>query len=460
MSDVFLSYASQDRNRIRPLVEALESAGLSVWWDREIQAGSTYDREIEAAIANAKSVVVVWSNYSIESEYVRSEVEDAASRDILVPVRIDDIQPPLAHRRRQSVNLVRWTGKKDQEFEKLLTGVRAKIDAPGASREVPPPVPTAAGRNWFVAVGLGLAVLIAIGYYYRENLIVAIAMNVPALYFGASVEQELAFTTSADGTRLAYATAGEGLPILHVLSRNTHLEKGQNAPMYDNDGLVALSARDNLFVMYDGRGVGLSDRNVEDHSLAARVSDIEAVVEAADLDQFAILAVSAGGPPAIVYAAQNPNRVTRLVLAGTFASLDLDDETRRVFERMIDLDEIGWHRPEVSNMAAEQLIGPDGDEVDKMIMGEFMRRSMDGPDVARFDRVLIAIDVSDDAQKIRAPTLVLHSPTDPVVPFDLGRRLASLVPGARFEIVEGGHMASSASTAATRQRALEFLNGH
>ena len=281
-----------------------------------------------------------------------------------------------------------------------------------------------------------------------------------ALYFGASVEQELAFTSSEDGTRIAYATTGQGPPILHVLSRNTHLEKGQNAPMYDNDGLVALSARNNLFIMYDGRGVGLSDRDVEDHSLTARVNDIAAVVDAADLDRFAILAVSAGGPPAILYTAQNPERVTRLVLAGTFASYGLDDATRRTLERMIDLYEVGWHRPEVSNMAAEQLIGPDGDEVDKKIMGEFMRLSMNGPDVARFDRVMLDIDVSDEAQKIRIPTLVLHSPTDPIVPLDLGRRLASLVPGARFELVEGGHMASSASTATTRQRALEFLNGH
>ncbi len=458
MSDVFLSYDSQDRDRILPIVKALEADGLSVWWDRDIQAGVAYDRAIEAAIAAAGCVVVVWSEHSIESEYVRSEVEDAASRNILVPVLIDDVQPPLAHRRRQSATLVGWKNKPDDEFQKLTAGIRAKIDAPAASEDGIEPATRTIKNRWYATAGLVLIVLLSVSYYYRESVLVAIAMNVPVLFFGEAIEQQLGFATAADGTRIAYATSGNGPPIMHVLSINTDLMSGQHSPIYDNDGLVAMSSRHNLFVRYDGRGMGLSDRDVDDFSLSARVSDLSAVADAAGLERFGILAVSAGGPAAITYTARHPERVSRLVLAGTVVSNDhINSQARAAWEKFLDFLEVSWQIPAVTIRQAELLIGPDGDAVDKRIMGEMMRRAMDGPAIAGFHRATLQIDVSEEAQRISVPTLVLHSPDDPLVPLVAGRKVASLIPGAIFELVDGGHMASSASTAATRRRALEFL---
>ena len=128
MAEIFLSYTSEDRERVIPLVEALESDGFSVWWDREIRPGPSFDREIEAAINEARCLVVVWSAHSVESEWVRSEVEEGVRKGILVPILIDDVLPPLAHRRRQSANLNGWAGERDGEYEKLLTGVRATLD--------------------------------------------------------------------------------------------------------------------------------------------------------------------------------------------------------------------------------------------------------------------------------------------------------------------------------------------
>ena len=104
MIDVFVSYASQDRERVREIVQAIEAAGLSVWWDREIGAGTAFDREIEKAIDEAHCVVVVWSAHSVESEWVRTEANEGLGKGTLVPVAIEAVRPPLAFRRIQTID--------------------------------------------------------------------------------------------------------------------------------------------------------------------------------------------------------------------------------------------------------------------------------------------------------------------------------------------------------------------
>ena len=99
MTDVFLSYASEDRVRVRPLVDLLERQGWTVWWDREIHAGPRFDQVIEKALDQASCVVVVWSRQSVQSDWVQTEASEGLERDILVPVRIDDVRLPLGFRR-------------------------------------------------------------------------------------------------------------------------------------------------------------------------------------------------------------------------------------------------------------------------------------------------------------------------------------------------------------------------
>lgn len=105
MVDVFVSYSSKDRDRVRPIVEALNDVGWTVWWDREIGAGTAFDREIEKAIDVAKCVVVVWSADSVESEWVRNEANEGLEKNNLVPVLIEPVRPPLAFRRIQTIDL-------------------------------------------------------------------------------------------------------------------------------------------------------------------------------------------------------------------------------------------------------------------------------------------------------------------------------------------------------------------
>ena len=209
------------------------------------------------------------------------------------------------------------------------------------------------------AAGVMLAAVLALGFYYRDTLLLTLALNAPVLYYGESIEQQLGFATTPDGTRIAYATSGEGLPIVQVIGWLTHLESGQDSALYDTKGLLAMSSRDHLYVRYDGRGFGLSDRDVDGFSLQARVSDLEAVVDALGLERFGVLGISAGGPVAIAFTAQHPELVTRLVLASTWASQDWRDEAQReTAERTFDLFEVDWQNPALSELVAGRMLRP------------------------------------------------------------------------------------------------------
>src|SRR4030095_6476185 len=96
MADIFISYASEDRNKAEELAEALSTHAWSVWWDRKIPLGKSYDEVIEKALGESKCVIVLWSAVSVVSEWVRNEASEAKRRGILVPVVIERVDAPLA----------------------------------------------------------------------------------------------------------------------------------------------------------------------------------------------------------------------------------------------------------------------------------------------------------------------------------------------------------------------------
>ena len=131
---VFFSYASVDRQRVAGLVKTLEEQGLDVWWDRDIPRGKNFNRVIEEALQQAKCVIVVWSRESIASEWVFNEASDARKRGILVPVLIDDVEPPLEFRHLQAARLVDWRGDPaDPEWAGLLDAVRGLVQQAGGA---------------------------------------------------------------------------------------------------------------------------------------------------------------------------------------------------------------------------------------------------------------------------------------------------------------------------------------
>jgi hypothetical protein len=124
MADVFVSYASEDRARVEPLAQVLLGRGWSVWWDRKIPVGKSFDRVIEEEIGRAKCVIVLWSTNSVGKEWVRTEADDAKSRGILVPAFLDDVKAPLAFRMLNGANLSNWQpDTPNMEFDKLAERV-------------------------------------------------------------------------------------------------------------------------------------------------------------------------------------------------------------------------------------------------------------------------------------------------------------------------------------------------
>jgi formylglycine-generating enzyme required for sulfatase activity len=124
MSDIFLSYASADLPRVGVLIRALERHGWSVWWDQTIPLGRTFDQVIEEALDAARCVIVVWSQHSVNSDWVKTEAAEGARRRILVPVLLDEVRIPLEFRRIQTARLLGWhdTGP-HPEFDKVVRAV-------------------------------------------------------------------------------------------------------------------------------------------------------------------------------------------------------------------------------------------------------------------------------------------------------------------------------------------------
>lgn len=128
MGDVFISYAREDREKAKALAELFQQQDWSVWWDRNISPGRSFDEVIEEALGAAKCVVVLWSKNSTSSDWVKGEAAEALQRKILVPARIDSANAPLEFRRLQTVDLSGWKGgTKHPELSGLLDAVAANI---------------------------------------------------------------------------------------------------------------------------------------------------------------------------------------------------------------------------------------------------------------------------------------------------------------------------------------------
>ena len=248
-------------------------------------------------------------------------------------------------------------------------------------------------------------------------------------------EQEIRFCTTGDGVQLAYSCIGSGPPLVKTGNWMTHLEFDFETPIWRH--LYRELSRDHQLIRYDTRGNGLSDREVEDVSFETFVTDLEAVVEAAGLERFAVFGISQGCAISIAYAVRHPERVTHLILLGGFvlgwAKRAQSEAEKEQLAAMTTLMRLGWGQ---ENAAFRQLFtsrfipGATKEQADWF---NELERISTSPDDAVRNRVAAGnFDVSTLLAQVSVPTLVMHARDDALVPFDQGRRLAAGIPGAKF----------------------------
>jgi hypothetical protein len=131
MSDIFVSYARSNRDRVGPIVRVLESLGWTIWWDPNIPSGTEFDNEISAQIAAAKCVLVIWSKESVQSHWVRGESREGLKRGIAVPILLDAIEPPIDFRSVHSMDFSSWRGDAESvEIVQLRESISRILDRP------------------------------------------------------------------------------------------------------------------------------------------------------------------------------------------------------------------------------------------------------------------------------------------------------------------------------------------
>jgi hypothetical protein len=169
MAELFVSYASADRDKAKLVAERLMHEGYSVWWDRTIPPGRVFDEVIQEALNAAKCVIVLWSAASVRSNWVKTEAAEAAAHDRLVPAFIERVEPPIEFKRIQAADLSNWDGEDDHpELNNVLAAVRRLVQQPGSAgpshRYTDPALAPrrTTSRAWlpFAAVAIGIAALV------------------------------------------------------------------------------------------------------------------------------------------------------------------------------------------------------------------------------------------------------------------------------------------------------------
>jgi pimeloyl-ACP methyl ester carboxylesterase/DNA-binding CsgD family transcriptional regulator len=251
--------------------------------------------------------------------------------------------------------------------------------------------------------------------------------------------QQIRFCTSRDGTRIAYATCGAGPPLVWAAVWAHHLKLDWDCPVWRP--WLDMLARRHTLVRYDWRGCGLSDREHVEFSFERFIEDLEAVIEAAGLTQFALFGTAVGAAIGTAYAVRHPERVSHLALYASFvrnklAGSPTPQEVAEA-EARIRMLEVGWpdDAPAYSQFYTSLLM-PDASSEQSQSFADLLRQTTSPATTLAILRTVFRIDVREIVPNVRCPTLVLHSRGNSLIPFEQGRSVAGLIPGARFVPLE------------------------
>lgn len=251
-------------------------------------------------------------------------------------------------------------------------------------------------------------------------------------------EQQIRFCASRDGVRIAYAACGTGPALVWLGHWVRHLKFDWDSPVWRP--WLTLLTRRHCVVRYDWRGCGLSDREGVEFSLERHIEDLEAVAQDLALKRFILVGDAGGGVVSLAYAARHPERVTHLVLYGTQtrgALVRKDPKFIAEGRALLDVMELGWNNATPAyGKFFTTLHMPDADADRLRSYGDLLRLTTSPANAVSLLKAYFNADVRNVVSRIRCPALVLHAREDAIIPFDEGRLVASLIPGARFVPLE------------------------
>ncbi len=271
---------------------------------------------------------------------------------------------------------------------------------------------------------------------------------------------DVRYTQAPDGTSIAYTTFGEGpIELLCIPGFVSHLELMFEAPGAERYlGRLASFAR---VVMYDKRGQGLSDRPPSPPTLEQSMEDARAVLDAAGVERAAVYGISEGGPMSMLLAASYPERVSALVLYGTWPRLLRAEDypsgvPREAFEAFVEEAVHDWGGPVALQLWAPTLAR---DEQGRRWWAKMLRSGSSPAGAAALLRLYTEIDVRDVLGTITAPTLVLHRRGDRLTPLAAARVITEAIPGARLVELDGDDHLPFVEPEQILDEVEEFLTG-
>ena len=237
--------------------------------------------------------------------------------------------------------------------------------------------------------------------------------------------------TRRDGVRIAYTTLGSGPPLVLPPGWISHLEEDWADPR--RRAFYEALARGRTLVLYDKHGTGMSDRGRTDFSLEAELRDLGTVIDRLGSDRVGLAGISQAGPVAAAYAAENPDRVTHLIMFGGYANGDAI-ATQEMRESLLGLIRAHWG---IGSKALADIFMPGADAADVESFARLQRAAATSEMARELLAMVYRIDITALLPRLRAPTLVIHREKDRAIPFRLGREVANLVPDARFISLPG-----------------------
>jgi class 3 adenylate cyclase len=269
------------------------------------------------------------------------------------------------------------------------------------------------------------------------------------------------YTRTPDGVSIAYAVLGDGpLDLLCIPGFVSHLEVLFEAPGADHYfGRLASFSR---LIVYDRRGQGLSDRPPDPPTLEQSMEDARAVLDAVGAEQVAVYGISEGGPTSALLAASYPERVSALVVYGTWARMLAAPDypagvSREAFERFVEVARDHWGGPVALRLWAPTVA--DDPEVRRW-WAKLLRTGTSPAGAEALLRLYTRIDARHVLPTISAPTLVLHRKRDRMVSLDAARAIAEAIPGAKLVALDGDDHLPFANPDQIMDEVEEFLTGH